>query len=106
MILTVWRFYLLYTQGMLAYNLSRSCSHVAVLSDGGALRTMVPGQDSELAQQRTAGERFDEEQFQVDTHAVSNSILAAIAVRHGDQCVFFFVFAILCQVAQRGGKSK
>ena len=27
-----------------------------MLSDGGALRTMVPGQDAELAQQRIAGE--------------------------------------------------
>lgn len=36
------------TEERLADNPSRSCSHVAVLSDGGALRTMVPGQDARI----------------------------------------------------------
>lgn len=35
------------------------------------------------------GRNLDEEQFQVDTHAVLSFILAAIAVRHDEQRVSF-----------------
>ena len=52
------------------------------------------------------GKTLDEEQFQVDTHAVLTFILAPIAAKHDEPRMFFFVFAILGQVAQRGGKSE
>lgn len=51
------------------------------------------------------GKNLDEEQFQVDTHAVLSFIMAPIAVRHGDQRMSIFL-ATLRQVPQLGGRSK
>jgi len=66
---------------------------------------MVPGQDAELAQQRIAGEGFDEEQFLVDTHASLTFILAPIAVRHDDQRMSFFLPLYARCPSLAGGRS-